>query len=287
MRVLETWWRTLGAAAAFGTFTATSAAAEQVLQAAAIDQAITLDGDVADWANVAAITVPLAGRGKVDSVQLKAAVHDGMVYILAVWDDSSEDIIHKPFKWNEASQAYKKMKKMEDRLALTFKMSGDFTNNKIGGSAFTADVWHWKASRSNPAGIAHDKWWKTSTEPFEKAKEFKTPDGGKVYMRRMSDAGDRLYKPVKYDSKQDDVMPRYEVNMNAQGSIADIAAKGVWRNGRWYLELARKLDTGHDDDAVIPANGIIEMAVAAFNGVDGKKHSVSEKLVLKTGGPAS
>ncbi len=103
--------------------------------------------------------------------------------------------------------------------------------------------------------------------------------------RDISDVG--VYKPVKYDSKQDDVMPRYEVNMNAQGSIADIAAKGVWRNGRWYLELARKLDTGHDDDAVIPANGTIEMAVAAFNGVDGKKHSVSEKLVLKTRGPAS
>ena len=84
-----------------------------------------------------------------------------------------------------------------------------------------------------------------------------------------------------------DVMPRYEVKMNPQGSIADVRANGVWRDGRWYLELARKLDTGHADDAVIPAIGSIAIAVAAFDHVDGKNHSVSETLVVKTGGPAS
>ncbi len=46
-----------------------------------------------------------------------------------------------------------------------------------------------------------------------------------------------------------DVMPRYEVKMNPQGSIA--------------------------------------IAVAAFDHVDGNNHSVSETLVLKTRGPAS
>ena len=101
-------------------------------------------------------------------------------------------------------------------------------------------------------------------------------------MRRTSDEGDRLYKPVKYDVKQDDIMPRYEVNLTPTGSIADVLAKGVWRDGRWYLEMARDLDTGHSDDAVIPASGSIEIAVAAFNNVDGRKHSVSEVLTLRT-----
>ncbi len=82
-------------------------------------------------------------------------------------------------------------------------------------------------------------------------------------------------------------MPRYQVNMNARGSIADVKAKGVWRNGRWYLEIARKLDTGHPDDAVIPASGSIEIAVAAFDAVGGAKHSVSEKFVLRTQGGSS
>ena len=264
-----------------------SAHAEQTLMAPAIDRAITLDGDIADWDGIAGITVPLTGKGGVDSVELRAAVVGDMIYVLAVWDDSTEDILHKPFQWDEASESYKKTKQKEDRFAITFAMSGDFSPNKIDGSVYEADVWHWKASRTNPAGIAHDKRFKTSTEPFEKAKEFETADGTMIYVARISDEGDRLYKPLKYDAKQDDVMPRYEVNMNPQGSIADISAKGVWRDGRWYLEMARKLDTGHADDAVILASGGIEFAVAAFNNVDGKKHSISELLVLKTEGPAS
>ena len=80
-------------------------------------------------------------------------------------------------------------------------------------------------------------------------------------------------------------MPRYEVNPNPTGSIADVEAKGVWRDGRWYLEMSRKLDTGHDDDVVIPVNGSVEIAVALFNNVNSEKHSVSDVLILQTGGP--
>ncbi len=263
------------------------AVAEQTLTAPSIDHAITLDGDMGDWDGIAGTTVPLTGKGGVDSVELRAAVHGDMIYVLAVWEDSSKDILHKPYKWDEGSKSYKKTKQMEDRFAISLRMSGEFSANKIGGSLFVADVWHWKASRSNPAGLAHDKMWKVSDEPFKKGKEFKTEDGKTVYVGRMSDAGDRLYKPLKYDAKQDDVMPRYQVNMTAQGSIADVRAKGVWRDGRWYLEMARKLDTGHADDAVIPAAGKIEIAVAAFNHVSDGKHSVSEKLVLTTGAKSS
>lgn len=227
--------------------------------------------------------IPLTGRGGVDSVEMRAAVRDGRIYVLAIWADRDESILHKPFKWDESASAYKKTRQMEDRFAISLKMSGDFAASKVGGNAFEADVWHWKASRSNPAGIAHDKWWKVSKTPFEKSKEWPTPDGKIVYLARISDAGDRLYKPLKYTSKQGDLMPRYDVNLSPTGSIADIAAKGVWRDGRWYLEMARDLDTGHDDDAVIPASGSIEIAVAAFNNVDGSKHSASDVLTLRTG----
>jgi hypothetical protein len=87
-------------------------------------------------------------------------------------------------------------------------------------------------------------------------------------------------------------MPGYEINPAAEGSIADVRAKGVWRDGRWYLELSRRLDTGHDDDVAIPATGTIEIAVAVFDGlsnnvVDGGAHSVSDKLVVRTFAPSS
>ena len=102
-------------------------------------------------------------------------------------------------------------------------------------------------------------------------------------MRRSSDKGDKLYQSLKYDVKENDVMPRYQVNMNAKGSVTDVNAMGVWRDGKWYLELARKLDTGHADDAVIPADGSIQITFAASDGTTGGDHSVSKMFVLRTG----
>lgn len=264
----------------------------QTLEARTIDQPITLDGELHDWSSLRGITVPLTGVGGADRVQLAAAIHGDRIYLLAVWDDPTKDDLHKPYKWNEAAHDYEKTERMEDRFAISFAMSGDFSANKLDGSEFTADVWHWKASRSNPAGLAHDKWWRISRTRFDKSREFRTVDGGTVHIARPSDAGDQLYKPVRYHLKHDDLMPLYEVNLQAQGSVADVQAKGVWRDGRWYLELSRRLDTGHDDDVVIPRAGDIEIAVALFddishNVVDGGAHSVSEKFVLRTFAPSS
>ena len=261
--------------------------AESVLAAPTVGNAIILDGETGDWNGIVGITVPLEGNGRVSSVDLKAVVHGDTIYMLAVWEDSTEDILHKPYKWDDASKSYKRANVFEDRFAVSFRMSGNFSANKIDGSAFESDVWHWKSSRSNPAGVAHDKMWKVSTEPFKGATKFTTPDGKDVYLRRSSDSGDRLYKSAKYDVKQDDVMPRYVVKMNPKGSIADVKAKGVWRDGRWYLELARKLDTGNADDVVISSSGTIEIAVAVFNAVSSVNHSVSETISLATGNPAS
>lgn len=269
--------------AGIGT-TSMSANAGQVLSAPTVKSPITLDGQTGDWNSVPGITVALSGKGGVQSVEMKAAVHGDTIYVLAVWDDATQDILHKPYKWDDARGKYRRTKQLEDRLAISLKMSGDFSANKIDGSAFEADVWHWKASRSNPAGVAHDKMWKVSGNPFPRAKQFKMANGKTVYLARRSDKGDRLYQPSSYDTKQKAVMPRYVVNLSPKGSIADVRAKGVWRDGRWFLELARKLNTGHADDAVISAKGAIEIAVAAFNGVDGRHHSVSEQMTLQTGG---
>jgi len=266
---------------------AAPAGAAQSINAPVAANAFTLDGKTDDWKGIKGTTVALKGDGGVSSVMIKFAVHGDMIYVLAEWADSTQDVLHKPYKWDAGSQSYKKTKDMEDRFAITLKMSGNFSASKIDGSVFTADVWHWKASRSNPMGLAHDKHWIVSDKPVKKAKKFTTPDGKTVYVRRKSDKGSRLYKPTRYDVKQKDVMPRYKLNMSPTGSIADVKAKGVWRDGRWYLEMARKLNTGNADDAVISAKGSIEIAIAAFNAVDGRKHSTSEKLILNTGMPGS
>ncbi|MBL4739655.1 MAG: hypothetical protein JKY12_01595 [Sneathiella sp.] len=261
-----------------------AAQAELALSAPSIDKPITLDGDAADWAGISGITVPLKGKGNVDTVEVKAVVHDDMIYMLAIWDDSTENKFHKPYKWNEGTASYKTTKEQEDRFVVTLKMSGEFTPNKFDGSIFTADVWHWKSQRSNTVGLVHDKMWKVDTKPFEKAKELKGANGNPVYLKRSSDKGDKLYKKVKYSEKFEEKMPRYQVNDSAKGSIADVKAKGVWKDGKWTLEIARKLNTGNTDDAVIPAEGTLEIAFGLFNGTSSRRHSTSDKIILKTGG---
>ena len=254
----------------------------QILTAQSAGPEITVDGELGEWDAVQGITVPLTGRGGVDSVTLKAAIRGDRIYIMAHWEDTTESRLHKPYRWDEATQAYRRTNQLEDRFAVTLAMTGDFSENKLSGSEFTADVWHWKASRSDPAGVAHDKMWRVSRTAFPKAKAIGGSQGVTVYVARPSDKGDRLYRPVKYTERAEDIMPRYEVNSSATGSIMDVAAKSVWRNGRWQLEMSRKLDTGNPDDAVIPDTGQIEIAIAAFNDVDMRNHSTSGKITLQT-----
>ncbi|MBO6561375.1 MAG: hypothetical protein JJ959_12605 [Nisaea sp.] len=264
----------------FSTF-AIAADAETVIETGKLASAPALDGKADDWSGVSGTEIALTGEGGVDKVTVKAAVVGDMIYFLAQWADATESSNHKPYEWDEASGKYKRSRQLEDRLAFAFPISGDFAANHVGGNVMTTDVWHWKAFRSNEAGLAHDKSHVTSTEETKKAKKFKTEAGGEIYLSRPSDEGDKLYKAQKHKEKVGDVMPSYEVNKEAKGSIADVKAKGVWSNGMWTLEMARKLDTGHADDAVIPASGDVMMAIAAFNDIDGEKHSVSKEITLR------
>lgn len=45
------------------------------------------------------------------------------------------------------------------------------------------------------------------------------------------------------------------------GDRGDIAARGTWSNGRWHLELSRKLDTGSERDVAIRDGVLIWVAV--------------------------
>lgn len=61
----------------------------------------------------------------------------------------------------------------------------------------------------------------------------------------------------------------YPLETKWGGSRDDIAAKGIWNNGRWTVEMARRLDTGHSDDIQFKAKkGVVKyysFDVAVFN----------------------
>jgi hypothetical protein len=249
---------------------------------------VVIDGAIGEWAGSEPVVVPLSGEGGADSVELRAAVFDGWIYLAAVWADSTCNELHKPYRWDPAEGRYVKTEIMEDRFAISFELDGAFTANKIDGSLFSADVWHWKANRTNPVGLAHDKHWSVTDQPSEAARPFHAPDGRTIYLMRPSDDGDQLYKQARPVLRRGDLEPSYEVNPHAAGSVADVRARGRCADGRWTLELGRALATGHPDDVEIPASGRLRFAVAVFDGVsfnrvDGGTHSHSEIVELATG----
>jgi hypothetical protein len=143
-----------------------------------------------------------------------------------------------------------------------------------------ADQWHWKAARTNPLGYTDDKW--MDNKVLTKAQEpnlherreaahhgdakgegklnysdNKTADGKKPKFRHKGELmGSSFLKkedvtPIDYSKaafKKGDTIPGY-VLARPRGSRGDADARGVWRNGRWTLEIGRKLvtaDKAHD-----------------------------------------
>lgn len=245
---------------------------------------------IGNWKNVKGVTLALRptienddNLGAVDAV-IKAQHTKDVISIQVSWPDDTKSDTHKTRIWDDKLRAYKSGTDKEDRVALMFDMAGDFSSCMLAGKVFRSDVWHWKAARTAPAGLAHDKYHIYSLKPVhKKSKEFTNRGGKKVYIARVSDAGDDLYKanqPPKEKTK--DRLPGYIANAGAEGSIADVKARAVHNGRGWTVTMTRELDTGHDDDVVFEKGKTYRAAVACFDRSGDMDHSVAGfVLVIK------
>ena len=259
----------------------------QTIPIYSLTKAPTIDGDDADWDALPAITVALKnisadGLVRLDSVAVKGGTHENRVFLFIEWEDSTHDVVHKPWVWSDAEQKYLRGPQKEDRLAVQFAMKGAYTTNWGSGREFEADTWHWKASRSNPLGLAHDKSFVVSRNKLLRGYKLELPEGGHVFFSRPSDSGDKLYTTKRYRRLDQRVMPKYVLTESPQGSVADISALGVWADGRWRLELSRELITGNDDDAALPLEpGTVLGGIAVFDHSENDDHAISDTLTFE------
>lgn len=266
---------------AFCILITTNTLAQQVIPVKKLSSRPVIDGSIGDWKNVAPINISLKGKSNIGRVTFKAGVFGDEVYFMAQWKDPTESTLHRPHVWDSKKKKYVGGKQREDRFALQFAMEGDYSADWLSGKTFKADMWHWKANRSNPVGLAHDKMTIISRQASRKAFQIKDKNGKFIYIRRPSDTGEKIYKSRRYSKKEKDVMPKYVLNKDASGSIADIKAKGVWKNGMWTLELKRKLNTSHGDDAVFRIGKKIKGAIAVYDASCNDCHDVSQTLVFQ------
>lgn len=259
-----------------------SLAASSVINVSALTWAPQLDGVMDEgWQQAASQAINLqpnsdfSASDPVTQIQLRAGHYEGRVYFLLEWADATEDRMHKPYVWNRETNRYGRGSQREDRLALQFHMSGDYQANWLTSDGFIADMWHWKASRSDPLGLADDKWTKVSRDRLVRSSKI-SAGGEHIYVLRQWDAGDSLYTTRRYRKYSGDIKPKYILNTaRVEGSTADVKAAGRWADGRWVLELSRKLDTGHSDDARFELGQDILGGISVFNQSESEQHFIS------------
>ncbi len=151
-------------------------------------------------------------------------------------------------------------------FSLGFQHTGEFTADMLSPVDSVWEIWHWKAFRTNPQGYAMDKTHRYArSKPEGRANVHKARDGSEIWISRPEDGGETVEKrqpaPTTY---QGDRVAGYTPGAPS-GSTADVRAKGVWANGRWTLELERRLDTGNPDDTAFDLARSFKMALATFD----------------------
>lgn len=246
--------------------------AEQTVTAVKVTSAPVLDGVGNDkvWDSAQTTLVKDIRLDKV--VKMKALSTDDMVFFLIEYPDEKENRLHKPWVWDKEAGVYRMGKEREDTFYFKWNMEDrevDLSN--FSDDDYVADIWYWKAHRTDPAGYADDKFHVFSSTTGKKAKEIMSKGGKKRYLVRNGDEGKAAQKKVFATTYKGDVLESYKTVI-PEGSRADVRAKGLWKDGTWTIEFGRKLHTGNKDDAQLSRD-------------PGKKHQFGVSILSLYGEP--
>lgn len=245
-----------------------------------------IDGKVDEvWKKAKPLTVTVReaiGGDNPNPVVLRALHNDDTFYMMAQWHDDTRSDMRDPYVWNAVKKDYERPSKPDDQFALEFPMTGEFDIRMLTlVHEYTADVWHWKAGRGNPVGWVDDKRHIISQMSIPGGVEYSMGGHGKVHIARILDEGTPSYhlkpKPAAFEGE---VVDSFE-NVQPAGSLADVHGKGIHDGKTWTLEMSRKFNTGHDDDAVIDST---KDNICAFAVLDDElywEHSVSPVIILR------
>lgn len=222
--------------------------AEKVVPSYLTAQNIELDGMENEdaWKKIKAVTTfdPIAQV----EISIKSVYTATTIYFLASFPDKNESRLHRCWVWDNESEMYNEGPAREDVFVFKWKLDENTKDLSIySDESYAADIWFWKAYRTDPVGFADDKIQRLFSFPTEGSFEVTSKSGAKMYIQRQGDAGRSSYKSEIFIDYEGDTVHRYKLRQ-PQLSRADISAKGAWSDGRWTVEFARPLVTGNIDD---------------------------------------
>jgi hypothetical protein len=238
--------------------------ADQEIRAARAETLPTIDGEADDnaWAEAKAITTRdlIAGI----DITLKA-VHDGThLAFLIHYPDDHENRQHKTMVWNTDLEMYGTGPKREDVFVFKWSMEPNPVDLTLSSETpYKADIWYWKAHRTDHAGYADDKNQLYVPDPLPYGKRLVSENGNLFYLVRSGDSGEAAYRAMVHTDYVGPEAPRFEMQ-TPTGSRADIEAKGLWKNGFWTIELVRRLRTGQTDDIAFDIRRGYQFGVSRF-----------------------
>jgi hypothetical protein len=261
------------------------------VEAVKLDGAPEVDGRGLEWEEVPEAVAPLWPTVKRDpdnhlgpvDLRIKAGVFEETLYLMLHWPDPLPNATHLSWVWDFTMNRYFPGTDLEDRLALRFALDDKFSACPLAGSPQGADLWLWRAARTNPVGYALNAFHLVSASSLTDGRPWKLPDGEVRWLAiRPDQGGDDFTYTLSYDSYRGDIVPRYIVNKAEKLSAIQkrIVAKGIWLEGFWTLELARAFDSEVPADVVFRPGTVFEMSVSAANRGEGAHESVSPLIKL-------
>jgi hypothetical protein len=222
--------------------------AEQSLVAIPVQESPLIDGLADDpaWQNAPLLTTHDKTAGL--EIRIKAVYTDTEIFFQVSFPDPDESRTHKSWLWDNGRAIYTVGNDREDLFIFKWNMEANPVDLSIySGTASRSDIWYWKACRTDGTGYADDKSHLYGKTRDRNATEIISRSGEIMYLLREGDAGESAYKIDLISEYQGDILPRYTLQQPT-GSRSDVRARGVWHNGRWTIELARKLVTNNPDD---------------------------------------
>lgn len=256
-------------------------------------------------------------------VSMKAAYTPDDIVFLFGWQDSTQSVAKKAWRFDGTDWTH--LEGDEDRLALIFEIT------RIDGFATRgcavichsppdvprkdwklatqdpsekADLWHWKAARSNPYHCADDGWLTVAGNPSGSyrptGRRSDDGEGGDVYNETADKSGPMyMQNPSKKPSApgfllyedavaiSSDVvfnpgdMITYRMPRKPSRSRADISADARYANGEWTLMLSRKLQTGQPDDVQFNIRKDHSFALALFDNSGDDHSKATQAMTLR------
>lgn len=280
----------------FGVYTLGNEASTANLKAKSVTVAPKASALDANWGEAftkpAGVGIPGTATGA--AVTLRAAHDTDRLYLLAIWNDATKDDLKQSWvfdgenwtrrsdKGNDGSWATIDADGSqwdEDRLAIWWDISvSDFAaggcqilchQERMGSLTLgeKADLWHWKAARSNPMGFVDDQRLNDGTWGGVSMAGRSNDTGSGIdsanvtgslptSMSELDPGANALYLfadtvPIAYRAAVPFVAGGFDPNAQISGYVlrpptgsrADIAAVGTWENGQWRVMFTRALTT--------------------------------------------